>query len=136
VKSLLNYYLTPFGIEQLPQADGCVGPVISYFGNISSVQLFRLSRPPIPTDANLLRQNATVGAIGSEVPIVLMSGLSDTLVPPAAIDDWHSWACAQPGRTGPIEKRWYNSGHFPTPTSDIVNWIADRFAGLAAADSC
>ena len=95
-----------------------------------------IANTAIPAAADVLRQDATVGAIGSQVPIVLMSGLSDEIVPPFAIDDWHSWACAQPGRTAPIEKRWYAGGHFPTPTADIVNWIGQRFAGAPATDSC
>jgi hypothetical protein len=136
VNSLLNYYLTSIGIAQLPNADGCNFPVLPYFAAIPSSNLFDLVRPAIPADASVLRQEATVGAIGNRIPIVLMSGLSDTIVTPGSIDDWHSWACAQPGRTAPIEKQWYNSGHFPTPATEITNWVSDRFAGLPAAESC
>jgi hypothetical protein len=136
VQSLLSYYLTPTGIAELPNADGCNATVLPYFGLMSASTLFNLVRGPIPTAADVHRQEATVGALGNTVPIALMSGLADPIVTPSMIDAWHTWACAQPGRSAPIEKLWYSGGHFPTPTTDITNWIAARFAGTAAGESC
>jgi hypothetical protein len=133
VQSYLSYYLTSAGIADLPAADSCA-TAISHFAPVAGASIFNLTRGPIPAAADTLRQELTIGALGTSVPIMVMYGGADNLVPKAAIEDWLAFAC---GQSGPIDTHYYQfDGHVPVHPSDIAAWIAARFAGSPPGDAC
>jgi pimeloyl-ACP methyl ester carboxylesterase len=133
VKSFLEHYLTPNGVARLPEADGCIIEVIGSFFSSPSGDLFHLTRPSPTPAVEALRRTLEVGDIGTDVPILLMSGNFDPLVPPHVINSWHAGACT---KSPTIELRWYDAGHFPEPNAEITSWIDARFEGAPAATTC
>jgi hypothetical protein len=131
---LLNYYFTPLGISQLPLAEkDCTTPYLAWL-NANPSTLFHLSpRPPMTAEQQALRDLISVGTRAASSPIILMMGTNDTIVPPSLIPAWVDEACSHGQQ---VEVRWFPTGHFPIPTTDIASWINDRFTGVPAGSSC
>ena len=134
---ILDRYLTATGLAELPNAEGgCLGSVASYFASFSPSTLFNLPPRPTLTKAELayLEPNV-VGRRKGSGPILLVHGTSDTVVPSSVVHDWTVWACTPQV----IDLRWYaGAGHMPIGESysEVLEWIADRFAGSAAPNTC
>lgn len=141
VKQFKAHYLTPNGIAQLPDAEiGCLFDVFARFNGQQPSTLFNLFRPAASSTVQAIRDRVTTGKLGNDVPLLLMSGSYDATVPPQVINPWLGFACAQIGRTAPIENRYYPTNHSGVgttpPASELESWIAARFAGSPATDQC
>ncbi len=136
----LSDVLTPFGIDFVKESAKCqcshhMGASLVYMQAWKGTA----TRPDPQNQAawmNRIEQMA-LGNVPAQVPIAIYQGDDDPEIFPAATEAYVKKACAS-GTT--ISYNHYaDTDHLRVPgraQADILNWIAERFAGKSAPSSC
>ncbi len=133
-----SYFLTPNGVSALPGAQGT--PCYPSPPPTSDFQSWLLTDPPSPPAMSaamgIAEERGWITARPPAAPLLLVHGLSDTLVPPELVPPVVRRLCDM---GGDVDLRWYAGDHFTVPSaaqSDVLAWISDRLAGTPAANAC
>ena len=135
------YYLTPSGISQLSTAQTyCTVPLVTTYSNTQGLFQPWLTADPLvpPTRSAALQtfeERNSITIRGPAAPMLYVHGRRDNVVLPALLPPFVQRLCDQ---RATVELRWYDDVHPPLSASksDVLAWIAARFAGAPAATSC
>ncbi len=129
-------YLTPEAAEAAKVADtGCVVDVIRAFSSYPA----GLAPSDLTQHATVMRRfrESSAGNRPAGAPVLVVQGTADTIVAKAFTDRFVPKACAE---GSVVDYRVYEgAGHVdvvPLAKPDILDWMAARIAGDAAADTC
>ena len=136
-----DYYLTPSGISQLSTAQTyCTVPLVNHYSNTPDLFQPWLTADPLvpPTRSAALQafeERNSITIRGPAAPMLYVHGRHDNIVLPALLPPFVQRLCDQ---RATVELRWYDDVHPPLSASksDVLAWIAARFAGAPAATSC
>ncbi len=134
---LVDDLLTPEGKASLGVLDTeCVDGILARYAGVPPSTILAKDPMTEPGLADLLAKN-TPGNVKTDVPILVMHGSADTQIPPLLSNLFTRRACAT-GDT--VELRYYpgqgHGGPLRQEKDAILQWLADRLAGRAAASSC
>jgi hypothetical protein len=91
--------------------------------------------PPMSPAVASAADRDSVASRAPAVPVLYVHGRNDTSFPPVFLPPFVQRLC---DLKTTVQLRWYDEGHMPftTSRSDVLAWIAARFAGTAAPTSC
>ena len=133
----LNQILTPLGLAQIPKLDqGCTGYLAQQFSNVNVATLVKADPFTVPLWKTVLTANDPESmATASPAPLLIIQGGNDEQIPVASTllladhlcnihQDLERWV--YPGQS--------HAGVIGPSANDMIQWIADRFAGGANPD--
>lgn len=131
-------FLTPLAVAKSSIIDtGCNGDIAKEYNTAFSANDLLLKDPGVFEPARTILKANNPGQVQTPVPIFIVHGGTDWIVPPERSKAIFTSAC-QSGDT--IERRVYNDADhtaiLAAAGNDIQQWIADRFAGLPARNGC
>ena len=115
---------------------GCLGDIIPVFASIPTSVFY--VRSPVSTEParSILLAN-DVGHVASDAPMLLVQGTADQTVPPARTRDLFARLCTTRQVTDYRELEGADHNNIGVQSApEVAAWIADRFGGVAGADSC
>jgi hypothetical protein len=135
------YYLTPSGISELSTVQTyCLMPLVTTYSNRQGLFQPWLTADPIVPPARsaalqMFEERNSITSRGPAVPMLYVHGRRDSVVLPALLPPFIQRLCDQ---RATVELRWYDDVHPPLSASksDVLAWVAARFAGAPAATSC
>lgn len=134
----VNQYLTLYGQLAISALNGmCQLPALALYAGHHLTEYTKNNEDPTATAAFTAALNANnLGAIKPAVPVLQYHGANDEVIPYAVEQTLHSQWCAK-GATSQLKS--YIGEHVTTQLlaqTDVVTWIANRFAGQAAPSNC
>jgi Secretory lipase len=134
----LNQYLTLYGRIAIAALDGmCQLEALALyaFHHLTEYTVGGIDPTTVPAVARRIAEN-DLGTLRPSVPVYQYHGLVDEVIPYAQEETLHRQWCALGARSKLVG---YAGDHVLTQVlaqTDVVNWIADRFAGTAAPSNC
>lgn len=131
-------WLTDTGKKAMAKLDGmCQGPALATYAGrrIEDYTVGGVNPIDDPVWTKVLDANK-LGAVAPDMPVLQYHGLADEIIPWRVESDLHKQWCAE-GATTRLAA--YPGEHVTTQVEaqlGVVHWLADRFAGKAAADDC
>jgi pimeloyl-ACP methyl ester carboxylesterase len=134
----VNQYLTLYGQLAMASLNGlCQLPALALFALHHLTEYTVNNVDPTTTPAFTAALNANnLGTIKPAVPVYQYHGANDEVIPYALEQNLHDQWCAL-GATSKLVS--YIGEHVTTQVlaqTDVVDWIANRFAGQAAPSNC
>jgi pimeloyl-ACP methyl ester carboxylesterase len=134
----VNSYLTLYGKLAISTLNGlCQLPALALYAFHHLTEYTINNVDPTTTPAFTAALNANnLGATKPAVPVLQYHGAIDEVIPYAVEQTLHNQWCAQGARSQLVP--WVGE-HVTTQLiaqTDVVNWIANRFAGQAAPSNC
>ncbi len=115
----------------------CSDQVGKDFASIDPKTVFN---PNAATDPNVI-QDASLndaGSVPTKAPILLLQGTSDSTIPQPLSDAYNQQACTSDHDV--VDYKLYKGARHSTvmdvAQNDVLNWVADRFAGVKAPSTC
>lgn len=118
---------------------GCTRDVFEVFNPLTAEEMLRVERPlEVPPWDRVVVEN-DVNRAPVPVPLLILHGSDDEQIPAISSLFLLGQLCVQPGQ-GPTVRIDYpgddHSSVIGTQRDDLLGWIADRFAGEPAPDTC
>jgi pimeloyl-ACP methyl ester carboxylesterase len=134
----VNQYLTLYGQLAISALNGmCQLPALALYAFHHLTEYTKNNEDPTTTAAFAAALTANnLGTIKPAVPVYQYHGAQDEVIPYAVEQTLHNQWCAL-GATSKLVS--YLGEHVSTQLvaqTDVVNWIANRFAGQAAPSNC
>ena len=118
---------------------GCTGEVFDVFNPVAAEDLLKVENPLSvpPWDRVIIENDVNISAV--PVPVLILHGADDEQIPPISSQFLLGQLCTKPGQ-GPTVRFEYpgedHSGVIDAHRDDLLEWIAGRFAGDPAPDTC
>ena len=118
---------------------GCTREVFEVFNPLTAEEMLRVSRPlEVPPWDRVVVENDVNGA-AVPVPLLILHGSDDEQIPAISSLFLLGQLCVQPGQGPTVRIEYPGDNHgsvIATQRDDLLGWIADRFAGEPAPDTC
>ena len=129
--------LTPLGLQQIPKLDkGCVAYLVQQFGSLSTTSLVKADPFTVPEWQTLLKANDPQNiAVPSAGAAAHDPRWGDEQIPPVSTQILAAHMCS----IGQVTQRWIypgqsHAGVIGPSANDMIQWIANRFAGVPNPD--
>lgn len=132
-----DHYVAP-GIVAKKQVleTGCLGEIIGAFAGYAAKGMFVVDPITTPPAAAIVKANDP-GQVKADTPIMLFEGTKDVFVVPARVASLYQGLCKLGQVTDYLELPGADHGtETVVGRRQIASWIADRFAGKSAPDTC
>ena len=131
-----HYVIPEIAANKKVFTTGCLNEIIGAFAKYASTKMFTINPITTPPAAAIVKANDP-GQVKAPTPIMLFEGTKDNFVVPARVASLRQRLCKLGQVTEYLELPGadHNTEQSQGRTQ-ISRWIADRFAGKAAPDTC
>ena len=119
--------------------NGCTGEVFAVFNPIAAEELLKVENPlTVPPWDRVIVEN-DVNTAPVPVPLVIIHGTDDEQIPAISSQFLLGQLCTKPGQGPTVRLEYPGEDHesvIDVQRDDLLEWIAGRFAGDPAPDTC